>query len=130
MSIRIPKYRFHKGSGQALVQINGCRIYLGTHGSEESKEKYQRTVAEWLSNGQTKPQPPAATDQAESPLTISELILKYWQFAKKYYSKEGKPTKELTCMQEAIRPLRQLYGHSSAAEFGPKALRRRFASTW
>jgi hypothetical protein len=51
MSIRIPKHRFHQGSGQALVQINGCRVYLGKHGSEESKEKYQRLVVEWLSNG-------------------------------------------------------------------------------
>jgi hypothetical protein len=38
MSVRIPKYRLHKGSGQALIQINGHRIYLGTYNSPESKE--------------------------------------------------------------------------------------------
>lgn len=38
-STRIPIYRHHKGSGQALVQINGRRIYLGRYGSEESKER-------------------------------------------------------------------------------------------
>ena len=48
MSFRTPKYRFHKGSGQALVQINGTRIYLGKHGTSESKERYRQAVAEWL----------------------------------------------------------------------------------
>jgi len=32
MSLRVPKYRLHKASGQALVQIDGRRIYLGKHG--------------------------------------------------------------------------------------------------
>ena len=41
MPFRTPKYRLHKGSGQALVQINGERIYLGKYGAEESKEKYR-----------------------------------------------------------------------------------------
>ncbi len=41
MSVRPPKYRLHKGSGQALVQINGKRIYLGKFGTEESKEEYR-----------------------------------------------------------------------------------------
>ena len=34
--VRVPKYRLHKGSGQAIVQIDGCRHYLGKHGTEES----------------------------------------------------------------------------------------------
>jgi TusA-related sulfurtransferase len=45
------------------------------------------------------------------------------EFAKKYYFKGGEPTKELTCMREAIKPLRRLYGHSEAREFGPKSLK-------
>lgn len=27
----IPKFRVHKGSGQALVQLSGRRFYLGRH---------------------------------------------------------------------------------------------------
>ena len=42
MSVRIPKYRHHKPSGQALVQIRGRRTFLGKYGSEESKERYHR----------------------------------------------------------------------------------------
>jgi len=91
MSIRIPKYRLHKGSGQALVQINGDRIYLGTHGSEESKEIYQRLISEWLSNGRQQVSPSAAGSQAKAALPIKELILAYWHFAENYYSKEGTP---------------------------------------
>jgi len=31
MSVHTPKYRLHKASGQALVQLNGRRIYLGKY---------------------------------------------------------------------------------------------------
>ena len=123
MSIRIPKYRCHKGSGQALVQINGDRICLGKYDSEEGKEKYQRLVSERLSNGRQRVSLPTADSQASADLSIKRLILAYWRFAESYCSKVGKPTKELTCMREAIRPLRQLYGNTRASEFGPKALK-------
>ncbi len=53
MSFRTPKYRRHKGSGQALVQLNGKRIYLGKYGTAESREKYRKLVAEFLAGGQT-----------------------------------------------------------------------------
>ena len=48
---KTPKYRLHKGSGQALVQLDGRRFYLGRHGSPESLERYHRLVAEWLASG-------------------------------------------------------------------------------
>ena len=48
MARRIPKYRLHNGSGQALVQIDGRRIYLGKYDSPERHEAYDRAVADWL----------------------------------------------------------------------------------
>lgn len=48
---RIPSYLLHKASGQALVRIGGRDIYLGRHGSAESKTKYARLIAEHFSNG-------------------------------------------------------------------------------
>jgi len=54
---------------------------------------------------------------------VQPLILAYWRFAKGYYVKDGKPTKELACMRYALRPLRKLYGTTRAAEFGPTALK-------
>ena len=45
-TVSVPKYRHHKGSGQALIQIKGRRYYLGKWNSPESKERYARFVAE------------------------------------------------------------------------------------
>lgn len=42
----IPKYGYHKGSGQARVLIGGRHIYLGRYGSPESREAYARAIAE------------------------------------------------------------------------------------
>jgi len=64
MSVRVPKYRLHKGSGQALVQINGQRIYLGVYESAESKEKYRRIVADGWNRRRHRPSPAEATNPA------------------------------------------------------------------
>ena len=40
-----------------------------------------------------------------------------------YYVKNGKPTVEPGNIRLALRPLRQLYGHTPAREFGPLALK-------
>jgi hypothetical protein len=127
MSIRVPKYRFHKGSGQALVQINRERIYLGVYDSPESHEKYRRLVAEWLSGNATAESPPASTASTQgansvAATTIGEILVAYWGFAECYYVKDGEPTKELGCMREALQPLRDLYASTPASEFGPKWL--------
>ena len=39
-------FRLHKGTGQAYVQLNGRRHYLGRHGPE-AKERYDRLIGEW-----------------------------------------------------------------------------------
>jgi hypothetical protein len=44
--VSIPKYRLHRGSGQAFVQIKGKRHYLGVYDSPKSKEAYFRFIAE------------------------------------------------------------------------------------
>ncbi len=48
---RIPSYRLHKSSGQAIVTLDGRDIYLGDHESDESREKYNRLIAEWIAGG-------------------------------------------------------------------------------
>ena len=118
MSTRIPKYRCHKGSGQAIVQINGKRIYLGKHGSAKSKERYRQLIAEFLSKGRV-----ATDSEASSSPTINELILAYFKFAKTYYVKNGRPTDELGGIRAVMKVLRRMYGHSVATEFGPKAFK-------
>ncbi len=51
MRKKIPSYRLHKASGQAVVWINGRDLYLGKHGSRESREAYDRLIAQWLEAG-------------------------------------------------------------------------------
>ena len=122
MSFRTPKYRRHKGSGQALVQLNGERIYLGKYGTEESKEKYRRLVAEFLAGSQ---KPKAASQGAfrsASPIKVKELILAFWRHAKQRYVKNGQPTSEIRSFRTALRPIRNLYGREPVTSFGPLAL--------
>ncbi|MHC4746693.1 MAG: hypothetical protein ACYS18_05135 [Planctomycetota bacterium] len=51
---RIPSLRHHKATGQGFVALNDKRHYLGRYGLLETKEKYDRLIAEWLvCEGQT-----------------------------------------------------------------------------
>jgi integrase len=119
----IPAYRLHKSSGQARVIIKGEHVYLGRYGSPESREKYSRIIAD-LTSPDTEKNKGSSLQNCLNPLSINELILAYWRFAKTYYQKDGNPTKELWCMRDALRPLRHLYAHTEAAKFGPKALKK------
>ena len=58
-SPHIPKYRHHKARDLAAVRINGHDVYLGKYGSPESRELYDRVVAEWLARSRA-PLPKAA----------------------------------------------------------------------
>ncbi len=44
---RPPSYRLHRRTGQAVVTLVGRDIYLGKHGTPESREAYQRKIKEW-----------------------------------------------------------------------------------
>jgi hypothetical protein len=107
-----------------LVQLNGHRIYLGKHGSEESREKYRRIVAEWLANGSSPVSPTMAgtTPGVTGGVLVDQVILAYWQFAQGYYQKIGHQTGEAYNIKRALRPLRRLYGSTLAGDFGPDAL--------
>ena len=43
---RIPSYRLHRPSGQAVVTLSGRDFYLGPHGSKISRAEYDRVTAE------------------------------------------------------------------------------------
>ena len=45
---RVPSYRHYRPKGLGVVRLDGRDIYLGPHGSEESVERYNRLIAEWL----------------------------------------------------------------------------------
>lgn len=124
----VPTYRLHKQSGQAVVTLytaTGERrdMLLGPHGSPESKAEYERVLAEYrTSHAAAIPATRAAT--AGPDLTVAELLVRFLDHAERHYRKpDGTPTQELDGFCLTIRPLRQLYGHTRASDFGPLALK-------
>jgi hypothetical protein len=120
MSIRTPSYRRHKARGCAVVTIDGRDHYLGAYDSPPSWEKYHRLVAEWMPGAIALP--PAALP-AELPLTVTELVARYWRFARGFYVKGVAPTSEVAAVKQAVRFLRRLYGSTPACDFTPKKLK-------
>jgi integrase len=98
----------------------GCRhdTLLGPYDTPESRKEYARVLAEWEAAGRRLPAAKSAAD-----LTVNELILAYWHFAEGYYVKNGRTTSQLDRVRRALKPVRELYGHTPAGEFGPKALK-------
>jgi integrase len=112
----LPSYRLHKPSGRAVVTLAGRVHDLGPYGSPASRKEYDRLISEWLATGR-----PAAGGR---DLSVTELILAYMEFAAGYYrDADGQPSREIESIREAGRPLKQLYGHTEAAKFGPLALK-------
>ncbi len=121
-TLRTPSYRLHRPSGQAVVSLGGRDVYLGKHGTNESRDAYDRAVAEWLTGGRMTVR---AGGNVATPtdLSMNELILAYLRHAEVYYVKNGVPTSEVANTKLALRPLRRLYGDTQAGGFGPLALK-------
>ena len=83
----VPKYRHHKGTNQAFVQIKGHRHYLGKWNTQASKERYARFVAELAISSAASEALPAATPVSQ--LTVVELVADYLDYAQGYYQKNG-----------------------------------------
>src|SRR5262249_7048274 len=116
-----PSYRLHRPSGQAVVPLNGRDISLGRYGTPESRAEYDRLISEWLTNGRRLA---ATASESGADLTINEMLLPYLRHDDSYYRKpDGRPTSESECIRLALRPLRKLYGHTFAKDFGPLALK-------
>jgi integrase len=121
----VPSYRLHKQSGQAVVTLtdgNGIRrdVLLGRHGTPESRAEYLRILAEWEAAGRHLTSFP---QHATPDITLNELMERYWCFAESYYVKDDKPSGEQEPIRQALRPVKRLYGHTLAKDFGPLALK-------
>lgn len=114
---QIPPLRRHKATNQAYVNLSGRRVYLGIWGQPETQETYYRQLAEWQANGCRLP-------VAAPEVTVVELCAAYWGHAKEHYRHpDGTATSELGNIQRALRVLKDLYGPTAAAEFGPLQLK-------
>jgi len=122
--LRVPSYRCHKQSGKAIVTLTdgfGDRrdVLLGPHGTKASRIEYARVISEWEASGRRLPKVDLGAD-----LTINELILAYWRFVEENFRRPGgAPSKTLENVKFDLRTLRELYGHTSAGHFGPRALK-------
>ena len=116
----VPAYCLHRHSGKAIVRIAGRDHYLGPYGSPESRAEYDRVIAEWLAGGRQVPS--SATPAENESLLVNEVLLAYLDFAEKHYSDGQQVSTELANTKLALRPVKQLYGHTAADQFGPLAL--------
>jgi hypothetical protein len=66
-TIRVPSYRLHKASGQAVVVLGGRSHYLGKFGTADSKAEYQRLTGEWLANSYRIPAAGAESEGLKPP---------------------------------------------------------------
>ena len=137
-----PKYRLHKGSGQAIASLNGRRVYLGKHGSDESQRRYREMLQEWERQrcpvADTPPPPVSSAEehlaevvtpralrekrQAGVPVTLDELIFVYRRHARAYYVKNGKVTREAEMVVEVTDLLGRQHGDEYVDDFGPVKL--------
>ena len=122
MSKRVPRYRHHKPSGQAVVTLDGHDVYLGKHGTPESRAEYDRVVSEWLANGRRLPVQRDGTSPSDR--TVNELLVGFMAYAEQHYRHaDVTPTSEITDYKLSLRPLKHLYGDTPVKEFGPLALK-------
>ncbi len=84
---KLPSYRLHKRSGQAIVNLSGTDHYLGPHGSAESKAAYDRLISKWLANGRKS----IDLSEPKPEITVVEICAAYWRHCKGYYVKDGQP---------------------------------------
>jgi hypothetical protein len=122
MKNRTPSYCLHKATGQAVVRIDGKdHYYLGKYGTKDSRDAYDRLIAEWLAAGRRRLRGVTAGGH-----TVNEVLLAYWRWAEKNYcDSEGMPTRELNNLKDALRPLR-----TRAAAPGIRAWPRRVGWKW
>ncbi len=87
-------------------------------GTSEAQQRYERAIAEWLSNGRRSP----IGDR--EIITVAVLVDRFRSHAATYYVKhDGTPTTEQDNFDRAIAPLLALYADMPVAEFGPRHLR-------
>jgi integrase len=107
---REPGYCLHRPTGQAYVNLGGKVIYLGEHGTDESRERYNRVKAEWLVNRHSEKFQPK---QSNGP-TMAALGDAYLDHAEVYYA----GSTEYANLKLALLPVSELFALMPAKDFG------------
>lgn len=109
---KIPTYRRHKASGQAIVVLSGQTHYLGEWNSPESKSLYDELVARWIASGR---QPLKAAE-----ILVGELVERFMAHAEVYYKDSDEPENFIY----SVRPLNRLFATKEVAKFTVADLKR------
>ncbi len=74
---RVPSYRRHKATGQAVVTVAGRDIYLGKYNTAASRAEYKRIIAEWTAHDGTAKSTGVlvAADQIADALGLDDELL-------------------------------------------------------
>ena len=115
--VRVPGYRLHRASGQAIVSLGGRDFYLGPHGSAESRARYQEVVGRWLAEGRRLP-----AEVAKEQRSVSEILLPFVDDCEARFAGRRGERRMLQRIKAAVRGVRELYGSTPADDFGPRAL--------
>ena len=83
------------------------------YNGDASHAEYDRLIAEWLANARRLP----SSSGGPPDYTISDVLAAYWKHAKVYYVADSRPTSKVSCIKQAMRTLKRLYGTIPAREF-------------
>jgi hypothetical protein len=108
--MRIPSYRLHKATNQAVVVIKGKSFYLGVYGTPESREKYERLIGQYLAQGRRTP----VRKAQRGSLRVEQLTAAYLVHCESYYGIE-----EFKGIRSLCRRLNSLFGSMAAAGMSP-----------
>lgn len=121
--MKIPAYRQHKPSGQAVVTLSDCctkqrrDVYLGHFNTPESRKQYHSVLADWEKAGRRLPERAPGVRRKREPgdMSVKALVGHFWMHAQRRYQK---PT-TLGDIRVALRRLVGRFGAIPAADFGP-----------
>lgn len=119
------KHCRHRASGRGYVRIGDVFHYTGRWGSREAEERYKILNGEHLARGGVAA--PAAHAVPAAPavgVTVGEIADLYVarHVLSCYRRPDGLETPEVRNIAAALRPLRTVWGSTSAAEFSPLRL--------
>ncbi len=117
--VRVPSYRLHKFSGQAVVTIATNALF-----GNLQKRRPRRRYGQLLSGvAETAPLDPftRGSDPQDPGLSIAELCLAFQNFAQTNYVKDGHQTDEVGCYCSLINVVSELFGLTPVALFGSES---------
>jgi integrase len=117
---KLPRLCIHPSKQLYYIRIDRKPIYLGKVGGPEEEAKAEaerlRVLGEFRATG-------SYSRPSDSGVLIAVLVAAYMRHVEVHYRKrDGRPTSEQRVIALALRPLLARYGHTRAADFGPRAL--------